>query len=352
MVKVLIVEDSSVIREFLLYVLSSDPDIHVIGTATSGEEALEILKHKQPDVITMDIHMPGMNGFEATRRIMETHPTPIVIVSGSWSADEVATTFRAVEAGALAVLPRPNGIGHPEHRATSGQLIQTVKLMSEVKVIRRWPRNRGSVAPLLPEPIAWAPSKVKIVAVGASTGGPIVLQTILSRLPKDFPVPVLIVQHIAAGFSQGFIDWLTQSSGIPVRLCTHQESLIAGHAYVAPDGLHMGVTGGGQVVLSGDDPEHGLRPSVSYLFRSVARFFGSSAVGVLLTGMGKDGALELKMMRDKGAITFAQDEESSVVFGMPGEAVRLDAACYVLTPERIAVALGNVVKNGANQGGR
>src|SRR5688500_9578526 len=142
MIKVLIVEDSAVVREFLLYIFGSDPDIRVIGTATDGDEALQMLQSKKPDVISMDNNMPKMNGFEATRRIMETQPTPIVIVSGSWSADEVATTFQAVEAGALAMVPRPNGVGHPAHEATARQLIQTVKLMSEVKVVRRWAKSR------------------------------------------------------------------------------------------------------------------------------------------------------------------------------------------------------------------
>ena len=289
----------------------------------------------------MDIHMPKLDGLEATRRIMETHPTPIVIVSGSTDPQDVATTFRAMEAGALAVLGRPAGIGHPDHEATARELVQTVKLMSEVKVVRRWPRVRREISvPGPPVPVVGrAPAGVKVIAIGASTGGPPVLQTILAGLPNDFPAPVLIVQHMAAGFMQGFVEWLAQSSGLPVHIATHGESMLPGHVYVAPDDFQMKVERGGRIVLARDEPENGLRPSVSCLFRSLAQVYGDQAVAGLLTGMGRDGAEELKLLRDKGAVTFAQDKESSVVHGMPGEAIKLDAATLILPPEKIAAAL-------------
>lgn len=346
MIKVLVVDDSMVVREFMSHILNSDPAIHVVGVAKDGDEALEAVKQKTPDVITMDIRMPGMSGLEATRIIMERQPTPIVIVSGSLGAEEAAS-FRAIEAGALAVLSRPAGIGHRDYDATSKQLIQTVKLMSEVKVVRRWPRARQgeAVRPVssLTETSFKKPStKIKVVAIGASTGGPAVLQQILSGLPKNYPASVLIVQHIAAGFVQGFAEWLGQSSGFPVQLATHGEFLLPGRAYVAPDGFHMGVQADHRIILSNSAPENSLRPSVSALFRSVAQVFGREAVGVLLTGMGRDGADELKLLKEKGALTVAQDEETSVVHGMPGEAIRLGAATHVLPPERIALMLVSI----------
>jgi two-component system, chemotaxis family, protein-glutamate methylesterase/glutaminase len=347
-IKVLIVEDSSVVREFLVHILSSDPEIKVIGTARNGEDALEALKVGRPDVITMDIHMPKMDGFEATRKIMETSPTPIVIVTGNTDAREVGTTFRAVEAGALAVVPRPAGLEHPDFEATAKELIQTVKLMSEVKVIRRWNKTRHSCLAPAPAEITNNGNnrEIQVVAIGASTGGPIVLQTILSQLQKGFPAPVLIVQHMASGFTQGFVEWLNQTSGLPVHLAAYGESMRPGHAYVAPEDLQMGVKVRGRIELGQDAPENGLRPSVSFLFRSLARVYGEKAVGVLLTGMGKDGAQELNRMKEQGAVTLVQDQESSVVYGMPGEAIRLDAATYVLSPEKIAVALQSLVKKG------
>jgi two-component system chemotaxis response regulator CheB len=346
MIKVLVVEDSPIVREFLVHILSSDPDIQVMGTADNGEEALDAVKRVNPDIITMDINMPKMNGFEATRRIMESHPTPIVIVSGSWDTQEVATTFRAMEAGALAIIPRPQGIGHPEHERTASELIRTVKLMSEVKVVRRWPRSKTvSVGLSVPTAeVKRAPAEVQIIAIGASTGGPVALQTILTALSKDLSAPVVIVQHIAAGFIRGFVEWLAQSSGLPVHVAADGEYLLPGHAYVAPDGFQMGVRAGHRITLTQDASESGLCPSVSHLFRSVADAYGQKAVGVLLTGMGRDGAEELKLMKERGAVTIVQDQESSVVHGMPGEAMRLDGATYVLSPEKIADALTSLMK--------
>jgi len=347
MIKVLVVEDSPVVREFLVYILGADPGIQIIGTVNDGEQALEAVARKRPDVITMDIHMPKLDGVEATRRIMETHPTPIVIVSGSTDPREVATTFRAMEAGAVAVLRRPAGIGHPDHERTASELVQTVKLMSEIKVIKRWPKawpHSGAPRPVEAN-CAQVETKVKVVAIGASTGGPPVLQTILAILPKNFSVPVLIVQHMAAGFTQGFVQWLAQTSSLPVHLATHDEPIRSGHVYVAPDEFQMRVGRNGKIILKKDGPENGLRPSVSYLLRSVAEVYGRDAVAGLLTGMGCDGAEELKLLKEMGAVTFAQDKDSSVVHGMPGAAIKLDAAMLVLSPEKIAATLVSLAKD-------
>jgi two-component system, chemotaxis family, protein-glutamate methylesterase/glutaminase len=351
-IKVLVVEDSPVAQLLLVHILNSDPRLRVLGTANNGEEALEFLQRNKPDVIVMDIHMPGMDGFETTRRIMETHPVPIVVCSASFDPAEVARTFRALEAGALAIVAKPVGLGHQEYENMAGKLVETVRLMSEVKVVKRWPRPGRAEVPAVSSPAAEKqipPASIKVIAIGTSTGGPPVLQTILAGLPRDFPIPVLIVQHIAAGFLPGLVEWLSQSTGFPVHIAAHAEPLLPGHAYFAPDGVHMGLDAGGRIALSGAEPDDGLRPSVSHLFRSVAAVHGKHAVGVLLTGMGKDGAEELKLMRDKGALTLAQDKESSVVHGMSGEAIKLDGASYVLSPDRIAAALANLAKPESNE---
>ena len=346
-VRVLVVEDSPTVRDLLVHLLSSDPQMIVVGTAATGEEAIAAAKERKPDVITMDVHMPGMNGLDATRRIMETHPTPIVIVSGSIMRDEVAATFRALDAGALAFVQKPSGL----HQAEAvRQLLYTVKLMSEVKVVRRWPKPRSHLVdttdsrPFRASELKDSHAEAELVAIGASTGGPIVLKAILSELPKHFPLPILLVQHIAPGFTEGFAEWLANSTGFGVRVATHHEPLRAGCAYVAPDGVHMTVERGGKIALRADEPEDGHRPSVSRLFRSVAQVSGRNAIGVLLTGMGRDGAEGLKLMRDRGAVTIAQSPSSSVIHGMPGAAIGLDAATYVLSPEGIAAALGSLTR--------
>ena len=329
------------VAQFLTQVLHGDPRIRVIGTAFDGQLALEAVQRTKPDVIAMDIHMPKLNGFEATRSIMEMCPTPIVIFSGS-DADEVRTNFQAIEAGALTVVGRPSGIGHPNHEATAKEFVETVKLMSEVKIVRRWPRMRRVQAVSHTGTVLAVPPKgssIKAVAMGASTGGPPVLQTILRGLPQGLPAPVLIVQHISPGFVQGFVEWLSSSSGFTVRVPTDGEYLRPGQAYVAPDYFHMGVMASNRIYLTKDGRENGMRPSVSFLFRSLQEAFGSGTVGVLLTGMGRDGVEELKRLRDAGAVTIAQDEESCVVRGMPTQAIKTGAAMLVLPPEGIASAL-------------
>jgi two-component system chemotaxis response regulator CheB len=349
-IKVLVVEDSQVAREYLVHILNSDHGIEVIGTANNGMEAVEAVGRLMPDVVTMDINMPVMDGLDATRRIMETNPVPIVIVSGVWDPKEVETTFKAMEAGALAIVQRPVGIGHQDAGNMAKEMVLKVKLMSEVKVVRRWGRygqntqragTPGAIFEAIPPRVS---GDVTMVAIGASTGGPIVIRTILDSLPKDFPASILIVQHIAVGFLEGMVRWLAETSGVAVKIAEHGEQVLPGHAYLAPDGFNLGVAGNGRIFLDNRDTKDSPRPSVAYLFRSVAESFGRKAIGLLLTGMGSDGAAELKLLKDRGAVTIAQDKETSVIFGMPGRAVELGAATYVLSPERITATLSAMTK--------
>ena len=343
-IKVLIAEDSAVTRMLLVQILGSDPGIRVVGAVADGRAAVEFVKANPPDVVLMDLYMPQLDGFEATRMIMETQPLPIVICSAVGNPSEVATTFRSLEAGAVACIEKPVGHEQPDFASRVANLLQTVKLMSEVKVVRRWPRALSVAAPVAQTAEAWRTlADVKLIGIGASTGGPPVLQTILAGLSNDFPVPILIVQHIARGFLHGLAEWLKQTTGIRLHIASYGLHPLPGHAYLAPDDLHMGIGTTGRIVLTRGEPENGLRPSVSFLFRSLAEVSGANALGVLLTGMGKDGAAELKLMRDRGAVTIAQDRESAVVNGMPGEAVALGAATHVLPAEGICHALLTLV---------
>ncbi len=350
---VLVVEDSRATREMLVNLLQGDPELCVVGAVGDGKAALEAVAAHHPDVVTMDMHLPVMDGFETTRRIMETHPVPIVIMSANSDAVHIAKSFRAMEAGAVAAVERPTNVSG-YHGLVAENLLQTVKAMAGVKVVRRWPSARGMARRKTTEQLelpAAPRSDVQLVAIGASTGGPPVLRTILAGLGPDFPVPVLIVQHISVGFAQGLAEWLKDSTGMRVSLARHGEYGQPGHAYLAPDGCHMTVTRFGQIFCIAGQPENGLQPSVASLFRSVAQYYGPRAIGVLLTGMGRDGADELKYMREAGAVTIAQDRETSVVHGMPGEAIALDAAKYVLPPDRIVAKLRALVCKPAGANG-
>lgn len=345
-VSVLIVEHSRAVAELLRQVLGADPAIRVVGIVAEGAQAVEAARRLRPAVITMGLHPSSANGFEAMRRIMETCPTPIVVVSGHTPGGANGEhELHAVAAGALVAVPQPDGVGQPGHAASARQLVDMVKLMSEVKVVRRWPRVPDPGFALAPGPAALPRARrgVQLVAIGASTGGPPVLQTILRQLPRELPVPLLIVQHMAIGFAQGFTEWLADSTGFPVHLAEDGETPLPAHAYVAPDDRHLGLRPDGRLLLSAREPENGVRPAVSFLFHSIGRTLAPRVIAVLLTGMGRDGVDELKRLHDAGAMTVAQDEHSCVVFGMPGQAVQAGAVSHVLSPDAIAGLLANLV---------
>lgn len=346
MIRVLVVDDSRVSRELLTFLINSQEDMQVVGTAATGLEAVEKVARLRPDAVTMDIIMPVMNGYESTRRIMHTTPVPIIVVSASFRAEEMERSFRALEAGALAVVDKPGGPGDPQYASKVEGLISTVRLMSEVTVVGRRFGVGRKIEPREVSPPDDAEKIVKAVAIGASTGGPKVLEYILGSLPGNYCLPLLVVQHIASGFTRGLADWLNSVSAMRVCVATHDEPLRAGRCYLAPSGLHMEVTKQGMIVLSSAPPEQGLRPSINLLFRSVAESFGHGAVGVLLTGMGADGASGMKAIREQGGATIAQDPNTAVLPGMPSEAVAAGAVEDVLAPEGIVdrlvkLSLGN-----------
>jgi len=335
MIRVLVVDDSNSVRELLAHILGAAPGLKVVGSAADGEEALRLARELAPDVITMDLQMPRMDGYEAIRRIMQECPTRIVVVSGSEDRDEVNASFRAIEAGALVLVRRPYGIGNPAHAETAKALVRTVSAMAEVRVVRRWGGARAS-APRVQG------TRRRLVAIGASTGGPTVLRDILAELPAGYPLPVVIVQHLVPGFARGFVDWLAGASAYPVEVAQDGVQLVGGKAYLVPDGRQPAVGPGLVCRLLAAPAEHGMCPSVSHLFRAIDPELRAATAAVLLTGMGKDGAAEMKRLREQGAITIAQDRASSVVYGMPGEALRLDAAMLVLDPSEIGKLLARL----------
>lgn len=339
MIRVLIVDDSLVAQNHLAYILESDPEITVTGKVGDGSLALHFLQSHAVDVITMDIHMSGMDGFETTRKIMEESPRPIIIISSIWDPLEVEKTFQAMEAGAISLLKKPKAVGSPGATADAVQLIAAVKFAAGATVRRLRRRSKRVLVPIQPSWRRGPGKQVQIIALGASTGGPPAILQFLSALPPLFPLPILIVQHISRGFTQGFVDWLNGALSLPVKLASDKEFIKRGMVYVAPEDVQMGVTQGGTLSLTLDPPEHALRPAASYLFRSVARVYKNRAVGILLTGMGVDGAFELKQIQEAGGMTLVQDQETAVIFGMPGEAIRLGAADHILPPVKMASLL-------------
>jgi two-component system chemotaxis response regulator CheB len=343
MLRVLVVDDSQVARRLLAQVLGRDAGLEIVGEASSGTEALWLAERLRPDVITMDVQMPGMDGLETTRRIMERHPAPIVVVSGGHDPGDLAQSVRALDAGALAALRKPRGPSDPGFVAEAAELVRTVKLMAEVKVFRRRPGAvpaAGSRAgPVLGGADPATRRRAELVAVGASTGGPAALAAILRALPAAVPVPILVVQHITPGFDAALATWLDETTPPRVRLAADGQALGAGEVTIAPAGTHLGLSGAARVELSSTPPVTGHRPSATHLFASVARVYGPRALGVILTGMGGDGAAGLLALRRAGGTVLAQDEASCVVPGMPAAAIAAGAVDEVVPLENLAARI-------------
>ena len=279
--------------------------------------------------------MPKMNGYEACRSIMETMPVPIVMVSSSENPEEVVASFKALEAGALSVVEKPRGPEHKNAAMMVEKLIRTLRLMADVRVVRRYQKKVSVHSQFANSKRLQKSKMINLVVIGASTGGPPVIRQCLSGLAADFPAPILVVQHITKGFLAGMVSWMDQLTDLTCKIAEQNEIVQNGHVYFAPDGYQMEINSKKQITLCPRLSSETICPSVSRLFASAAKFFGKNTVGVLLTGMGKDGAAELLNIRKQGGITIAQDRKSCVVFGMPGEAVRLDAADLVLSQEKI-----------------
>lgn len=341
-IKVLLVEDSPVATLLLQKIINASPDVKIVGCAKTGVEGLELVQKLNPDVICTDLHMPKMNGLEFTKQVMANFPKPILVISASVQEEDTKHVFDVLNAGAVDIFPKPRTGQSSDYDAISQPLLAKIRVLSGIKVFRR---KLPSSPAFTPSPSTFSGdnqvknyfgNKVEMVAIGTSTGGPQVLAEILGKIPANFSVPIVCVQHISAGFLGGLVDWLNNNCQLKVKVAMTGEKPQAGYLYFPPEKHHLEFDRSGRFFCSSGLPVDGHCPSVTVTFNSCANVFGKNAIGVLLTGMGKDGAQGLLSMYQKGAYTIAQDEASSIVFGMPGEAVRLGAARKVMPSSSIA----------------
>jgi two-component system, chemotaxis family, protein-glutamate methylesterase/glutaminase len=352
-IRALVVEDSLSVRRRLVEVLESDAELEVVAEADNGKLAIELCRSLRPDVITLDMQLPVLDGVSATEYIMGHFPTPILIVSSSTNRGDLFKTYDALAAGAVDVLEKPNG--SEVDGAWERKFLAAVKLVSRIRVITH-PRARlGSVgrvaAPGPAPPIATPLDKFELgrslIALGASTGGPAALVDVLRGIPIGLPATVLIVLHIDEPFGSAFADWLGTQTSHPVAYARGGEVLASskGRVFMAPPGRHL-VTRAGTLRLNTEPERHSCRPSVDVLFESIALDCAPDAVACLLTGMGRDGAAGLLSLRRAGARTLAQDEATSVIYGMPREASLLGAAEHILPLAEIGAAIARLAAKG------
>ena len=347
-VRVMIVEDSLVVRRLLAHIVSRDPRLNLVAAVASAEEALQELPRIRPEVISMDIRLPGMDGLEATRRIMADQPTPIVVIADSVGDLSLQISMNALRAGALAVVEKPVGMETGGHERIAETICTQLYIMSQVPVIRR--RGPGVSRPPRPSPpprVLGPAPRPALLGLAASTGGPPALAQVLGGLPADFPLPVLVVQHMGAAFMEGFAAWLDGLVPMPVRIAQEGELPRPGHVYVAPGDRHLTLSSQGLLRVGAERPIASQRPSATLLFRSLAQVYGPRALGVLLTGMGEDGAVGLTDMHQAGAYTITEHESSCVVYGMPAAAVRLGGSSIALPLEKIAPRLLQLLEEAA-----
>jgi len=378
-IRVIVVDDSALMRRVITGLIEQDPSIRVVATARNGREAIEMVQELRPDIVTMDVRMPVMDGLATTEHLMAYCPTPILVLTASLASHEVDITFKMLGAGALEVIEKPSGSDAQALDRTGSALIRRIKVLARVKVVthlrgRRKPAeivsiksspavyergdketkgqggkgiareaSRHPVTPSPRYPVTLARSDVPLIVIGASTGGPRTVNELLSNLPGDLRAAVLVVQHIAQGFSTGMAEWLANASRLPVKLAIEGQAICSGEVLIAPDTCDLLITAERTIHLS-DTPLLIQRPSIDISMQAAAEVFGARAIGVLLTGMGRDGAYGMLTIKRSNGYTIAQDEATSTIFGMPRAAIQLGAALEVLPAPRIAPRLVELIK--------
>lgn len=344
MIRILVVDDSTVAILLLKNIFESETDMEVIATASNGKQALELVEQLQPDIVIMDIYMPVMDGIEATRKIMSQFPVPIIVVSCASQNTPNYSPLFATESGALWIIEKPPGFGHPDYESIRLELINTVRAMTGMKLIKRRHIASNQEQKKRTEYSSTSASSFdslpcEIIALGSSTGGPQAMLQIFSKLPADFQVPIVVVQHISKGFTEGLVEWLQANTLIDIKIAEHGEVLQKGTIYFAKENFHLVVQRRNHQLTAQllQSPAIKLfRPSATPLFESIAITCPGKAIGVVLTGMGDDGAEGLKLMRSAGCQTIVQDKSSSIVYGMPDAALQIDAVGKVVALSNIA----------------
>jgi two-component system chemotaxis response regulator CheB len=341
-IRVLIADDSAFMRKVLMSILDSDGMFEVVGEARDGRETVEKSAKLKPQVITMDINMPHMDGLQATEVIMSTEPRPILIVS-SESRDGAEPTLRALELGAIDFVAKPSSGIDLDLSSVRDELVRKLRIASKVRVVRNLLRPlEPKVARITPSAMDFAAAPVTngarlpVVMLAASTGGPATLMKLLPQFPANFPAAILVVQHMPGMFTAQFAEQLSSVSQNPVKHAENGDILLAGHVYVCPGDQHMRIVPPGRIALDGGARIAGYRPCIDVAMESVAALIGANSVAAVLTGMGNDGARGVMAVQENGGMVIAQDEATSVIFGMPSEAIKTGAVTHVLPLDQIA----------------
>ncbi len=316
MIRILVVDDSAFMRQFLSDMLNESDDLQVTATAKNGYEALDKVREYRPDVITLDVAMPGMDGLHTLKRIMNDFPTPVVMVS-AYTQKGAEATIESLESGAVDFVAKPDGPVSLNIHKIKEELVSKIRIAVKIELEHLIKEKPKEIKKALLSKV----KRGKIVAIGSSTGGPKALSTILPALPKNLPAGVVVVQHISADFTAPFASRLNSICGLEIKEASEDDTVNDGEVLIAPGGIHLKISPQRKVVLTEDPPRHGVRPSVDTMMESIAEVYGENSIGVILTGMGKDGSVGMKRIKEVGGKTIAEDRSTCVVFGMPNAAI-------------------------------